>query len=532
MAIAASCLEGQPKRARVLEDSDGAAGRPEDAEQAAVVESMMRWLRDSGAVVDGVRVESAGAAGCRLVAARDLPANFVFFRLPERCVASAGACAELPHGRLMRSRFKFVVPEEVLDAALEKPDDDEAVLERPMVTLRSALYTALMLAPSDATDAFGPYLALVRRCAASTPFTWGSDGGIESLDEAWKDIPPVIADEWRDFWDTLHIEFTTLFPALSDAYPEAFPADRCTALAWIRAHSLYTSRAFPAWPERPAPDGVMLPFMDLMNHDVATANVEWCGVGLEDGRGARTTRALNVGEELLYSYGCKGNAELILGYGFAVWGNPHELARVCVDLEDFVPLDDAKFEVAVETFEAALDSICGGAAFCERRDEGKATFKISTDSLALDARDGKPWRALCQLCSSVYALLGKASPEDLLTAILTQACARLRGKESNGLERDLGAWDAYVAAVRAEDSVTVGAFSCAISMAGMTVALKDAQLLVLYKASERLSEMDPLPKSRPRRVGNRGRGRGRGRGRRAVSSRKETTERERVVASV
>ena len=53
----------------------------------------------------------------------------------------------------------------------------------------------------------------------------------------------------------MHIEYTTLFPALCEAFPNVFPAERCTEADWMRAHSLFTSRAFPLMPGVASPDG-------------------------------------------------------------------------------------------------------------------------------------------------------------------------------------------------------------------------------------------------------------------------------------
>ena len=82
--------------------------------------------------------------------------------------------------------------------------------------------------------------------------------------------------------------------------------------------------------------GVLLPLLNCMNHDSEAANVEWRGLGLEDNRGARVTRPVLEGEELLYSYGCKGNVDLVLGYGFAIWENPHETLNLSFDLSRYL----------------------------------------------------------------------------------------------------------------------------------------------------------------------------------------------------
>ncbi|CAK0898249.1 unnamed protein product [Prorocentrum cordatum] len=203
-----------------LQDAPGAAaGAAEVGAGEAALTEAAAWILQRGGTVDGVRVEEAGAAGRRLVAARDLPAGFTFMRVPESCVLSVAA---------------------------------------------------------------------------------------------WRDVPRPIAEEWRGFLGSLSAEYAELFPALCEAFPASFPVERCTWEAWLRAHSTYTSRAFPRQPGSCSADGVLLPLLDMLNHDSASANVEWRGAGLTERSGARTTRAVAAGEELVYSYGCKGNAELIL----------------------------------------------------------------------------------------------------------------------------------------------------------------------------------------------------------------------------
>ncbi|CAK0898248.1 unnamed protein product [Prorocentrum cordatum] len=340
----------------------------------------------------------AGAAGRRLVAARDLPAGFTFMRVPESCVLSVDACAAMlarlgaartqpwgqpglvskspqnrpgrspcpaqplathpnawgqgrsahlgqgvetapyclvgllgpavagsrgcpcttpapcqavPHGQSMQQLFRLVVPEEVVEEDLRA--EGAASQPLPMATRRAALYAALMLGPAaGGGEALAGLLGQLQRreAAATTPFVWPGDATAGQA--AWRDVPRPIAEEWRGFLGSLSAEYAELFPALCEAFPASFPVERCTWEAWLRAHSTYTSRAFPRQPGSCSADGVLLPLLDMLNHDSASANVEWRGAGLTERSGARTTRAVAAGEELVYSYGCKGNAELIL----------------------------------------------------------------------------------------------------------------------------------------------------------------------------------------------------------------------------
>jgi len=472
---------------------------------------LLSWLHDNGGFFDGVRVVDAGSAGKRLIAARDLPSDSVFFRVPKVCVLSADNACAMAHGVRMQERFRLVVPEELSelsDAVLNEGDQEQS-----MVTKRSALYAALMVAPCGQEDVLGPLLHELCGCTAATPYTWGRDCGIEALEEAWADVPKTVKEEWCDHWDTLHIEYMMLFPALCSAFPHIFPEEKCSEADWMRAHSVYTSRAFPEHPSASSHDGVLVPLLDRMNHDSVKCNVKWCGVGLDEACGARTTRAVLAGEELFYSYGRKGNVELVLGYGFAVWGNPHELARICMDLEACLSEEDPKFEWISEKFEETLDRVVGHADFC-RRDGTKVTFKVSSDDLAdsCSSSSATAWTALCKVCTAMYMQVGKATPEDLLVELLSQASASLIGLQSPE------AWEALVADVRSKDTLEVSeAASCACSTVGMTTALRHSQLTVVRAAIRKLASMAPLPRQ------GKVKGRGRGRGRRQRSGRKLPT---------
>ncbi|CAK0898251.1 unnamed protein product [Prorocentrum cordatum] len=286
-----------------LQDAPGAAaGAAEVGAGEAALTEAAAWILQRGGTVDGVRVEEAGAAGRRLVAARDLPAGFTFMRVPESCVLSVDSMQQL---------FRLVVPEEVVEEDLRA--EGAASQPLPMATRRAALYAALMLGPAaGGGEALAGLLGQLQRreAAATTPFVWPGDATAGQA--AWRDVPRPIAEEWRGFLGSLSAEYAELFPALCEAFPASFPVERCTWEAWLRAHSTYTSRAFPRQPGSCSADGVLLPLLDMLNHDSASANVEWRGAGLTERSGARTTRAVAAGEELVYSYGCKGNAELIL----------------------------------------------------------------------------------------------------------------------------------------------------------------------------------------------------------------------------
>ncbi|KAK9826238.1 hypothetical protein WJX74_001894 [Apatococcus lobatus] len=84
----------------------------------------------------------------------------------------------------------------------------------------------------------------------------------------------------------------------------------------------------------------MVPLVDCLNHDglVSSSSLDMHYPGqpgtfsldnpFDDRIRLRANRRIQKGEEVLLSYGNKGNAELLLGYGFVQPGNPHDTVRI------------------------------------------------------------------------------------------------------------------------------------------------------------------------------------------------------------
>mmetsp|Transcript_65737 Transcript_65737/g.176913 ORF Transcript_65737/g.176913 Transcript_65737/m.176913 type:complete len:263 (-) Transcript_65737:116-904(-) len=241
------------------------------------------------------------------------------------------------------------------------------------------------------------------------------------------------------------------------------------------------------------PDEVLVPFLDRMNHDShsAVVSVAWNGVGLEASRGAVMLREVKAGEELILSYGCKGNAELVLGYGFAIWGNPHEAARVCVEVSDFAAPDCAKLAAVSNAFDVVVDAM-RSRAYCRVHRPGTVTFHVTTDDLEAPASQDSAWAALCKFCRAVGATAGVAV-EDVLQDILMRTCTDLVRVEDAAQDFDLEVWEAHLKRMRARDSVAVGSALCATSVDGVTTALRHAQLVVVMAALKLLMGGEELP---------------------------------------
>ncbi|CAE8706994.1 unnamed protein product, partial [Polarella glacialis] len=484
--------------------ADEATGEAEAAAQLAAADRLMSWLRGHGAFIDGVRVEAGGGAGRRLVAARDLPAGFCFLRLPASCGLSPSSCLGTDVGKAVQKRHQLV-------EGGSAEGDEAAEDECEKVTHRSVLYAFLMAASQDDSAPFGPFLAHLRLSGVGTPFSWSTQDRAR--------LPRPLNDDLESYESHILGQYQTLFPSLSEAFPELFP--NCTEEAWRRAHGLYSSYDFAASPGSSEDDGVLLPLLDCMNHDSEAANVEWGGLSLEESCGARVTRPVREGEELLYSYGCKGNAELVLGYGFAVWDNPHEAVTVRFEFPgDLDSTADAWLAAAQRLSQAAED---WGA---DQHGLGSASFQLKLEHF--DEGMPKPLEEAAAACSSAAASAGAAASSSasqgdgldrqgagarppaaaaraLLRRLLLRRGQELMRKADGAVDAEAApslsgpAWERYEKALRQRDSVEVGCHPCAVTPEGCAVATRSSQVQVLLAALDCLENSTPKLRRKPKR---------------------------------
>ena len=92
------------------------------------------------------------------------------------------------------------------------------------------------------------------------------------------------------------------------------------------AHSMYKSRSFPGRLASPPSNcNVMMPLLDMFNHRHGEP-IEWAST--VEGVAYSLARGCPQGHELFANYGTKPNAELLFGYGFALWPNPGDTVEV------------------------------------------------------------------------------------------------------------------------------------------------------------------------------------------------------------
>lgn len=449
-------------------------GHERSAAPEPSADALYNWLTKNGAEIDGVRIEAGGGAGRRLVATKALPSGFVFVRLPAQCALTTDACLASVHGQAIRKRHALVKsPEASEDESLENQ-----IANVEPITHRSVLY-AFLMAASDGDDcAFGPFLRYLRGGTLDgSPHNWCE------TDRAR--LPLDVCADLQQYDAHIMGEYHALFPSLSKESADLFPMDACTERCWRQAHGMYMSNAFPGASEHD--DGILLPLLSCMNHDSEAANVEWLGLGLDSSAGARVTRPILEGEELLYSYGCKGNSALVVTYGFAIWDNPHEIIKLRFELAspNALPEDSCEKKVwfdAATRLEKAAEA--GGA---ETHGLGAASFAISLDDLdeAIPAEVIEASAACCAAQPNT-----NSSWTSFLRTMLIDAGKALMRKTDieNKASMHAGAWERYERNTRRRDGIRVGSHLCAGSPEGCAVAIRSSRLHVLMAALDLLEE--------------------------------------------
>ena len=125
--------------------------------------------------------------------------------------------------------------------------------------------------PVVVVPSWGAYADALPKSYGS-PFTWATrELGAELRDEVSK---------WREHLDA---QYAALFPAMSVAEPELFPAEVFTREAWMWAHLSYETRCFPKGGAASGSgleadedeDGVLVPLVDMLNHDHGRCQMGW-----------------------------------------------------------------------------------------------------------------------------------------------------------------------------------------------------------------------------------------------------------------
>eukprot|EP00526_Cylindrotheca_closterium_P003498 CAMPEP_0113607106 /NCGR_PEP_ID=MMETSP0017_2-20120614/3207_1 /TAXON_ID=2856 /ORGANISM="Cylindrotheca closterium" /LENGTH=1280 /DNA_ID=CAMNT_0000515687 /DNA_START=340 /DNA_END=4180 /DNA_ORIENTATION=- /assembly_acc=CAM_ASM_000147 len=241
----------------------------------------------------------------------------------------------------------------------------------------SALNRAKPVTPKEgAPKSFGPY-ARTMPSSVSLPICWKRNE-LALLSGCITGIPPL--QEVTSTTLQLVTEFVALVEAgILERFPSIFPPGLITWERWVWAAAVYMSRALPVtcylnegetnavahvpqnendmqspretWDEL----GVMIPLLDMLNHEVDSHSVSWQQnveegtTSMTDGDGgtgeiteahpprAMMNKKVRKGQQIYTNYGAdKSNQILMLQYGFALLSNTSDEARLGWGLMDAI----------------------------------------------------------------------------------------------------------------------------------------------------------------------------------------------------
>lgn len=264
---------------------------------AAAMANFSRWLRLHGCGTANV-VLRRGAMGCQVHAARSLRAGDLLVRIPLSLALSHSRASRLPVGRAV--------------AAFVKRRYRPALF--PQLSRKAVARGAmLMVMIANRCRGVGPWREYVHTLPDSFgDALWWPQALVNALPQELE-----LGREVASHRELVSATFAFFFPSLWDAHPSLFPRQVFTAAAWRWANSVYSSRAFPeSWARathEDGPGGVMLPLVDMLNHQDG-APVQWRA---EDGYfELRTTAAVEAGQQVFNDYGRRSGAQWCARFGF------------------------------------------------------------------------------------------------------------------------------------------------------------------------------------------------------------------------
>lgn len=263
----------------------------EGGDRINAVAAMIKWLFASGATgLNGLHVHETVDCGVGVTAgAMGISPGATIASIPVSCCLSVGRSASSAVGLVCNT--------------LPRPPSPEYVM-----------WLDMALGRRDVSHASHPFLAALPRYAPDLA-SW-TDGELESLTGTDCGVAANAAN------NTLRAEHERIQPLLGGGGAYSVPL---AAIRWARG--CYLSRRLPprlldaAAPTTGAP-GILLPFLDLLNHGKGT-EIEWRGDGASvafvAGAGGIAPHA-----EVLNNYGSKANDELLVAHGFALRDNEHD----------------------------------------------------------------------------------------------------------------------------------------------------------------------------------------------------------------
>ena len=294
-------------------------------------------------------------------------------------------------------------------------------------------------------------------------------------------------------------------------------------------------------------DGVLVPIIDMLNHDVEMCNVQYIPPGPKAAAAIAAcktahenlpdsahplelgvlvlTCAVKPGDELFYCYGEKGNNDLVRSYGFAQFDNMYDSVQLVIDVEHILgrsieecSTDPERQQRILAEFNDATGSK-NGQIIIDLTHSALLPAEAVAGALACnlaaelaEAEPGTERELFAKLPSErTYAdpdeeLQDLDAAKELLHELLVAKGNQLmhindapdEGDDDD--ENDAAAglsfesvdeWESYVEEIKQKTSVVVGERVYATSAEGCAVASRSSQLLIVMGAVHELeSEMD------------------------------------------
>lgn len=236
----------------------------------------------------------------------------------------------------------------------------------------NALQSAILIeTPPGFAETFAPY-ARTLPSSVSIPLCWKRNE-LALLTGCFPGLP--ILQDVATNTVQLATEFSALLNAgILDRFPDIFPKGLLTFERWVWAAAIISSRSLPAslyvddhcdlssfvpvdpkefqspaelWSEL----GVMVPLLDMLNHEVEGNQVTWkpptssrtsmddledsSTVGFQPPRAIVHTK-VRKGSEIFTCYGLSANSDLLMQYGFTMMNNSSDIVRMGWGLQDGV----------------------------------------------------------------------------------------------------------------------------------------------------------------------------------------------------
>ena len=224
-------------------------------------------------------------------------------------------------------------------------------------------------------EKFSPYLKCLPKVVDS-PLMWNPAElnllGKTNLGSSIHDKLRCIFDEWFALSEKpasgikvsplegrLHQEFQSVsHTTIYDEIISLEPLNWYSFSAYLRAHLIFTSRAFPEYVINPKCDSsssvMLLPIIDLLNHK-NNIQVEWSTdtSGSFIYKNLQESSELSPGDELFNNYGPKSNEELLYGYGFVIESNKYDsvMLRIKLPLQAIEVIQQTKPQIKLPLLE-------------------------------------------------------------------------------------------------------------------------------------------------------------------------------------